>query len=48
MSARVMRELTTTFASHYSQRIGLDRLVDVDTMRAIAKLATGEKYLVVA
>lgn len=48
MSARVMRELTTTFASHYSHRVGLDRLVDADTARAFAKLATGEKYLVVA
>jgi NADPH:quinone reductase-like Zn-dependent oxidoreductase len=48
MAARVMSELTTTFASHYSHRVALDRLVDVDTARAFAKLATGEKYLVVA
>lgn len=46
MTARVMRELTTTFASHYSHRITLDRMLDVETVRAFARLATGEKYLI--
>jgi len=46
MTARVMSELTTTFASHFSHRISLDRMLDVETVRAFALLATGEKYLV--
>ena len=45
MSARVMSELTTTFASHYHERISLDQLLDVDTLRRVAAMATGEKFL---
>jgi hypothetical protein len=48
MSARVMNELTTTFASHYVARIPLAQLLELDTLRACAATATGEKYLVVA
>ena len=48
MSARVMSELTTTFASHYSARISLDQLLDVETLRRCAAMVTGEKFLVVA
>ncbi len=48
MSARVMKELTTTFASHYKARVTLAQLLDLDTLRACAATATGEKYLVVA
>jgi len=48
MSARVMSELTTTFASHYKARIPLAKLLDIETLRACAAVATGEKYLVVA
>ncbi|MDX2088673.1 MAG: zinc-binding dehydrogenase, partial [Kofleriaceae bacterium] len=48
MTTRVMRELTTTFASHYSKRITLDQLTEVETVRAFAQMATGEKYLIVA
>ena len=47
MSARVMSELTTTFASHYSARITLDQLLDPDTLRRCATTATGEKLLLV-
>ena len=47
MSARVMAELTSTFASHYSARISLDQLLDVDTLRRCATTSTGEKVLVV-
>jgi NADPH2:quinone reductase len=46
MIGRVMSELTTTFASHYTAKVGLDQLLDLDTLRACAKMATGEKYLV--
>jgi NADPH:quinone reductase len=46
MSTRVMNELTTTFASHYKARISLAQLLDLDTLRACAATATGEKYLI--
>jgi NADPH:quinone reductase-like Zn-dependent oxidoreductase len=46
MSARVMRELTTTFASHYTARIGLEQLLDIETLRSCAQMATGEKFLI--
>ncbi len=46
MSARVMSELTTTFASHYHARITLDQLLDIETLRRVAAMATGEKFLV--
>lgn len=46
MSGRVMRELTTTFASHYTARIGLEQLLDIETLRSCAQMATGEKFLI--
>jgi NADPH2:quinone reductase len=46
MSARVMSELTTTFASHYHERITLDQLLDIETVRRLATMATGEKFLI--
>jgi NADPH2:quinone reductase len=46
MFQRVGRELKTTFASHYTARIALDQLLDLDTLRACARMATGEKYLI--
>jgi NADPH2:quinone reductase len=45
MFQRVGRELKTTFTSHYTARITLDQLLDLDTLRACARMATGEKYL---
>jgi NADPH2:quinone reductase len=48
MTARVMSELTTTFASNYSKRIKLDQLTDLETVRAFAQMATGEKVLLVS
>ncbi len=48
MTGRVMSELTTTFASHYKARISLSRLLDLETLRACAATATGEKYLICA
>ena len=44
---KVGNEITTTFASAYTQRIGLEEAVTPDTIRAYQKKATGEKYLVV-
>lgn len=46
LRARVASELTTTFASHYTQRITLPSMLDLDVMRRYAKMATGDKYLV--
>jgi NADPH:quinone reductase-like Zn-dependent oxidoreductase len=48
MVRRVASELTTTFASRYTARIALDRLLDLETLRACAQMSTGEKYLIVA
>jgi NADPH:quinone reductase-like Zn-dependent oxidoreductase len=47
MFRRVASELTTTFASRYTARITLDQLLDLETLRACARMSTGEKYLIV-
>jgi NADPH:quinone reductase len=47
LRARVLAELTTTFASHYTARISLQQALEPDTIRAYNKRATGEKYLIV-
>ncbi|MGB1630885.1 MAG: zinc-binding dehydrogenase, partial [Acidimicrobiales bacterium] len=44
---RVADEITTTFASHYAERISLGDMLDPDVARAYAAQATGEKRLVV-
>ena len=42
-----MREgLTTTFASHYKARIGLDEMLTREAALAYNAKRTGEKYLV--
>lgn len=46
MRARVARELTTTFASHYTSTISLAQALDPEIVRAYAKKATGTKYLI--
>jgi NADPH:quinone reductase len=46
MRARVVAELTTTFASHYSHRISLTEALNLDVMRAYNAKRTGEKYLI--
>jgi NADPH:quinone reductase-like Zn-dependent oxidoreductase len=46
MRARVARELTTTFASHYTSTLSLAETLDPETTRAYARKATGEKYLI--
>ena len=45
MKRRVLAEATSTFASRYVARIGLDELLAPDTLAKIARRATGEKYL---
>lgn len=44
---RVVAELTTTFASHYSHRIGLAEALSLDAIAGYNRRATGEKYLIV-
>jgi NADPH:quinone reductase-like Zn-dependent oxidoreductase len=42
---RIVREMKTTFASRYAATIGLFDLLDPQMLAAIAKMATGQKYL---
>lgn len=42
---RVADELTTTFASHYTDEISLVEALDLETMHRYARQATGEKFL---
>jgi len=42
---RVADELTTTFASHYTDQISLRQALDVETLQRYARQATGEKFL---
>lgn len=43
---RVVDELTTTFASHYTAEISLAEALDLKTLAAYNAKATGEKYLI--
>jgi NADPH:quinone reductase len=47
LRARVVRELNTTFASHYTAEISLADVLSPDVIRAYTRFATGEKYLVI-
>ena len=42
---RVASELTTTFASRFTEQISLDDALDLDVMRRYSRMATGEKFL---
>lgn len=46
MRQRVLDELTTTFASHYTATIGLDEALQPEVLKAYERKATGEKYLI--
>ncbi|MFK4874607.1 zinc-binding dehydrogenase [Novosphingobium sp. ZW T3_23] len=46
LRARVVEELKTTFASHYTRVIGLAEALDPDVLRAYERKATGEKFLI--
>jgi NADPH-dependent curcumin reductase CurA len=46
MRKRVQDELKTTFASHYTRTISLAEALDLDVMKAYARKATGEKFLI--
>jgi NADPH:quinone reductase-like Zn-dependent oxidoreductase len=43
---RVVAELTTTFASHYTRVVSLQEALQLGTIAAYSKRATGEKYLI--
>jgi len=43
---RVVSELKTTFASHYTQVVSLQEVLQLNHIAVYAKRATGEKYLV--
>ena len=47
LKGRIAAELTTTFASHFTDQISLDQALDLETLRRYARTATGEKFLVV-
>jgi len=46
LRARVVAELTTTFASHYTREISLTEALDMTILAAYNKRATGEKFLI--
>ena len=43
---RVMDELKTTFASHYTAEISLREALNPDTLKTYNEKRTGEKYLI--
>ena len=43
---RVLAGLKTTFQSHYTREISLAEALTLDTLRAYAKMSTGEKFLI--
>ena len=46
LRARVAAELTTTFASTYTQEVSLAGMLEPDAFNAYVKRATGEKFLI--
>jgi NADPH:quinone reductase len=46
MRARIVAELKTTFASHYSHEITLEEAINPDVIAAYNAKRTGEKYLI--
>jgi NADPH:quinone reductase len=47
LRSRIAAELTTTFASHFTEEISLEQALDLDVLRRYARTATGEKFLIV-
>ena len=47
MRTRVMKDLTTTFASHYKAKVGLEEMLSPEAVAEYNARRTGEKYLVV-
>ena len=44
--ARIIKELNTTFKSHYTSTISLADVLDPEVIRSFNRKATGEKYLI--
>ena len=45
MRQRVVEEMDTTFASHYTARITLEQTLEPETVAAYMRKSTGAKYL---
>ena len=43
---RVVAELKTTFASHYTRELSLGEVLNLDVIAAYNRKATGEKFLI--
>ncbi len=46
LRARIAREITTTFASHYAREISLAEVLALDALAGYGQQATGEKFLI--
>ena len=46
MRKRVANEISTTFASHYTHEVSLSEALQLQSIAAYSKQATGEKYLI--
>jgi NADPH:quinone reductase len=46
LRSRVVAELTTTFASHYTDQVSLAGALDLDAIKVYALQATGQKFLI--
>ena len=46
MRDRVAKEITTTFASHYTKEVSLEEMLAPEAIKTYAKQSTGTKYLV--
>jgi hypothetical protein len=46
MRRRVASEITTTFASSYTQTVSLAEALSLESIAAYGKQATGSKYLI--
>ena len=46
LQARVVAELTTTFASHYTDEVSLAGALSLDAISTYARQATGQKFLI--
>ena len=46
MRERVAKEITTTFASHYTQEVSFEEMLQPEAIQSYGKQATGTKFLV--
>jgi len=46
LRSRIVAELTTTFASHYTKEVSLAEALELDELAQYGKRATGSKYLI--